>query len=201
MYLADGAVVRNVHTCQPSMSLSTTDSPNVASRGGIVVGNAAREGLSRCPPNRFPIAFCSRKLATIARVTIVGAPVNVAGADAAGLGLVVNAGPLPAMHFRSLRKPGAGSDCDPTPWGVYAGHCHMKAGSVSQPRVEVVCASLALSMSTSQTGKRLRTSSSATWPSRRARAAPRQKCTPCPKLMIWLGLRCMLDAAQAEQTA
>src|SRR3984957_10833454 len=104
MYLADGAAVRNVHTCQPSMSLSTTDSPNVASRGGIVVGNVARDGLSRCPPNRFPIAFCSRKLATIARVTIVGAPVNVAGADAAGLGLVVNARPLTGDAFSQLAE-------------------------------------------------------------------------------------------------
>src|SRR4029453_4780482 len=51
----------------------------------------------------------------------------------------------------------------------------MVAGSVSQPRTVDVGASAACSRSTSHSGKRCRTSSSAMRPSRRAKAAPRQK--------------------------
>ena len=51
----------------------------------------------------------------------------------------------------------------------------VNTGSVSQPRTVEVDASFAPSRSTSHSGKRLRTSSSATLPSRRASAAPRQK--------------------------
>ena len=51
-------------------------------------------------------------------------------------------------------------------------------GSVSQPRTVEVGASSARLQSTSHSGKRLRTSSSATRPSRRASAAPRQKWMP-----------------------
>ena len=51
-------------------------------------------------------------------------------------------------------------------------------GSVSQPRTVDVGASRACSRSTSHSGNRCKTSSSATRPSRRASAAPRQKWTP-----------------------
>ena len=51
-------------------------------------------------------------------------------------------------------------------------------GRRSQPRTFGVCACLALSQSTSQSVQRCSTSSSATRPSRRASAAPRQKCSP-----------------------
>ena len=51
-------------------------------------------------------------------------------------------------------------------------------GRRSQPRTFGVCACLALSQSTSQSVHRCSTSSSATRPSRRASAAPRQKCSP-----------------------
>ena len=51
-------------------------------------------------------------------------------------------------------------------------------GSFSQPRTVEVRACTALSQSTSHSGKRCSTSSSATRPSRRASAAPRQKWMP-----------------------
>ena len=54
----------------------------------------------------------------------------------------------------------------------------VNTGSVSQPRTVDVRACLALSQSTSHSGKRCSTSSSATRPSRRASAAPRQKWMP-----------------------
>ena len=51
-------------------------------------------------------------------------------------------------------------------------------GRRSHPRTVGVCACLACSQSTSQSGQRWSTSSSATRPSSRASAAPRQKCRP-----------------------
>ena len=51
-------------------------------------------------------------------------------------------------------------------------HYFVKTGSVSQPRTVEVGESLALSMSTSHSGKRVRTSSRAMTPSIRASAAP-----------------------------
>jgi hypothetical protein len=57
-------------------------------------------------------------------------------------------------------------------------HRSTRTGSVSQPLTVEVGASLARSESTSQRGNRFSTSSSAIRPSRRARAAPRQKWMP-----------------------
>lgn len=57
MYLPDDDAGPKVHTCHPLISFSITDSPNVTDRGGLVLGNAARAGLSRCRPNRFLIAL------------------------------------------------------------------------------------------------------------------------------------------------
>ena len=54
-------------------------------------------------------------------------------------------------------------------------------GRVSHPRTVDVGASRAWSMSTSHSGNRFRISSSATRPSSRASAAPRQKWIPYPK--------------------
>lgn len=54
----------------------------------------------------------------------------------------------------------------------------VKTGSFSQPRTVGVWACLTLSQSTSQSGQRFSTSSSATRPSSRASAAPRQKWRP-----------------------
>src|SRR5690606_25494822 len=51
-------------------------------------------------------------------------------------------------------------------------------GSFSQPRTVLVLACTALSQSTSHSGTRLSTSSSASRPARRASAAPRQKWMP-----------------------
>ena len=57
-----------------------------------------------------------------------------------------------------------------------------KTGSVSHPRTVEVGESLALAWSTSHSGNRLSTSSSATRPSSRASAAPRQKWVPKPNV-------------------
>ncbi len=56
-------------------------------------------------------------------------------------------------------------------------------GMASQPRTAVVGDGLALSQSTSHSGKRLRISSSAMRPSSRASALPMQKWVPAPKVM------------------
>jgi hypothetical protein len=57
----------------------------------------------------------------------------------------------------------------------------VKTGRASQPRTVEVRVCTALSQSTSQVGKRCKTSSSATRPSSRASAAPKQKWMPYPK--------------------
>ena len=74
------------------------------------------------------------------------------------------AAPGPAAQLG--HDPGAGA---PQP---------VTTGSRSQPRTWGVWACTAASQSTSHSGKRFSTSSRATRPSRRARAAPRQKCSP-----------------------
>src|SRR5439155_5884699 len=66
-----------------------------------------------------------------------------------------------------------------------------KTGRRSQPRTVDVCACLALSQSISQSGHRVSTSSRATRPSSLARAAPRQKWMPYPKLTWWSIVRWM----------
>ena len=67
----------------------------------------------------------------------------------------------------------------PTRWrGVGRGAHGTTTGSVSHPRTVEVGAKRAPSSSTSHSGNRFSTSSSATRPSSRASAAPRQKCAP-----------------------
>ena len=83
-----------------------------------------------------------------------------------------------AEQARHQRAPAAAAPADVQHLRAKGHQPRVTTGSFSQPRAVEVWAITARSVSTSQSGQRCNTSSSATRPSSRARAAPRQKCKP-----------------------
>ena len=79
-----------------------------------------------------------------------------------------------ASSTRCTRLPGVPGRTDVARCVPSASAHPTTSGSRSQPRTDEVCCSFAASQSTSQDGQRFRISSSATRPSSRASAEPRQ---------------------------
>ena len=144
----------------------------------------------RSPSTSTPASSSSRAHHRVAQLALAGeVPVDGPFVDAGALGDGADGQRAPVPDREAVEQLGAGDEdalarlrralaayraVVPATWSCRGDAHGRTTGSVSHPRTVDVGASRAPSQSTSHSGKRASTSSSATRPSRRASAAPRQ---------------------------